>query len=159
MIIEIFADGIDRAHIALQNRHISCRGIVIKNDKILGEYWQTTDVFNLPGGGVEPNETFAQCCAREITEETGVIVTVGDQTCVVMEYFANETWESHFFRCNVISEDVNRQTLTEAEKQANLTIKWYDIYEFLGILENYTSQNPYGDNIHQRELIGLLNSI
>ena len=159
MIIEIFADGIDRAHIEAKNWHVSCRGVIVKDDLILAEYMQTSDVYNLPGGGIETKETFAECCVREVAEETGVIVKIIEPTCVVMEYFVDETWESHFFRCEVVSEDRNRQELTTAEKQAKLTVKWYDVYEFLSILESYSSKNPHGDNIHQRELIGLLNSI
>ena len=54
-------------------RH-ACRGIVIKDGKILLSYESNEDKYIIPGGGVEEGETFAECCAREIKEETGMIV-------------------------------------------------------------------------------------
>ena len=54
-------------------RH-ACRGIVIKDGKILLCYESNEDKYIIPGGGVEDNETLDDCCARELMEETGVRV-------------------------------------------------------------------------------------
>jgi len=159
MIIEIFADGLDRDHINLKKVHVSCRAIVVKAEKVLAEYLKKSDVFNLPGGGLEANETFEACVKREVLEETGITIKVLEPTCIVKEYFQDETWESHFFRCEDTFAPLKAALLTPEEQKLDLTWKWYDLYEFLGFLESYESTNPYGANIHQRELIGLLNSI
>ena len=44
------------------------------------EGYRTPDgspVWRLPGGGLEPHETLAECARREVLEETGIAVRVG----------------------------------------------------------------------------------
>src|SRR6188768_1898401 len=41
------------------------------------------DLWTVPGGRLERNETLAQAVAREVREETGLIVEVGALACVV----------------------------------------------------------------------------
>ena len=40
-------------------------------------------LWSVPGGKLEPRETLAQAVAREVREETGLIVEVGTLACVV----------------------------------------------------------------------------
>ena len=59
-------------------------------------------LWSIPGGKLEPRETLAQAVAREVREETGLIVEVGALACVVermgddyhfvlLDYFARVT--------------------------------------------------------------------
>jgi 8-oxo-dGTP diphosphatase len=59
-------------------------------------------LWSFPGGRLEPRETLAQAVAREVREETGLIVEVGTLACVVermaddyhfvlLDYFARVT--------------------------------------------------------------------
>ena len=59
-------------------------------------------LWSIPGGRLEPRETLAQAVAREVREETGLIVEVGTLACVVerfgddyhfvlLDYFARVT--------------------------------------------------------------------
>lgn len=59
---------------------VSGRGIVINNDndKILLNEFGGGEYYNIPGGGVNPGETVKQAVVREILEESGLNVTVGD---------------------------------------------------------------------------------
>ncbi len=54
--------------------------IIIKNDCILTlRYnYQSTDVFALPGGNPDPGETLVEALSRELREELGVEVKIGD---------------------------------------------------------------------------------
>ena len=40
-------------------------------------------LWSVPGGKLEPSETLAQAVAREVREETGLVVEVGPLACVV----------------------------------------------------------------------------
>ncbi len=62
----------------VKNEHIGAYGIIIENEEIIlvkkanGGYKGKLD---LPGGGIEHNETPAKALKREIMEEAGLIVT------------------------------------------------------------------------------------
>ena len=47
----------------------ACRGIVLKEDKILLTYEVNTDQWFIHGGGLESGETIKERCARELHEE------------------------------------------------------------------------------------------
>lgn len=158
MKIEIFGDGLDRSAIPAVTRHVSARGIVVKDGRILGLWRPKLDVYTLPGGGKEAAESLSACVEREVLEETGAIVQVGKETCVVIEYFRDSIWESHFFPCEATGRTGSSQ-LTAEESALGLEASWYDLYEFLQLLETHESTNPCGANIHQRELIGLMNTL
>ena len=52
--LEIIGDN----HFEKWTKHrIAARGIVISEDKILLTYEKSTDIYNIPGGGAEANET------------------------------------------------------------------------------------------------------
>ncbi len=54
------------------------RVLVIERAKPPGE-----GLWTVPGGRLERNETLAQAVAREVREETGLVVEVGPLACVV----------------------------------------------------------------------------
>ena len=67
--------------IILENRPRGFRasGIIVKNNKIslMRQIYKGEDFYNLPGGGLEDNETLEQTCKREIKEEFNINVKIG----------------------------------------------------------------------------------
>ena len=49
-------------------RH-ACRGILVKDGKVLLGYESNNNKYIIPGGGVENEETLEECCERELLEE------------------------------------------------------------------------------------------
>ena len=91
---------------------VSARGIVINNDKILLNEFGGGEYYNIPGGGVEPGETVKQAVVREILEEAGLNVTVGEMI-FALEYepnncnfiYGNKPQISLVFRCFLKGDD------------------------------------------------------
>lgn len=74
---------------------VAGRAVIRYGERLLlvtdGGYWYT------PGGRMEPGETLPECVAREVQEETGAEVTVGD-IVAVSEFLDPEAGE-HKVEC------------------------------------------------------------
>lgn len=53
----------------------------------------------LPGGGIEPGETPAEACARELLEEVNLIVDVGEEVLTLENLGSRE----HYFLTRLVS--------------------------------------------------------
>lgn len=63
----------------------------------LGGCWE------FPGGKREAGETFEQCLAREIREELGVEIAVGELFEEVSHVYPEKSVHLKFFRCQILS--------------------------------------------------------
>jgi 8-oxo-dGTP diphosphatase len=70
--------------------------------------------WEFPGGKCEPGESHQGCLGREMREELGCDVVVGDEIFTVSHEYADRTVELHFFRCELQGEPqpLLRQELT-----------------------------------------------
>ena len=55
-------------------RRPSVRGIIIKDGKVAMMHSLKYDYYKLPGGGMEPGESYEETLMREVQEESGLIV-------------------------------------------------------------------------------------
>ena len=62
----------------------------------LGGLWE------FPGGKREPNETFEQCLVREIREELGVEISVGELFESITHAYPEKTVHLKFFVCRLL---------------------------------------------------------
>jgi mutator protein MutT len=62
-------------------------------DAHLGGLWE------FPGGKREPDESFEVCLRRELREELGIEIKVGEQVEAVTQEYPEKTVHLQFFRC------------------------------------------------------------
>ena len=111
------------------------RGIVLRGNQILLSRETRTDWWLIPGGGQEPGETPAACCAREIREETGCLVRVGPHYLTLREHYEDWLYVSRYFVCEEAGwGDLG---LTEVERGRGLTPAWLPLSEALDIFGHH----------------------
>ncbi len=130
-----------------EKTRIGCRAIIIENGKILLSHELNTyaKMYLIPGGGLEDNETHAECCAREVLEETGYIVRIGKQLCTVNEHYKNTLFISHYFICDIIGE--GKPNLTETEIEHGVVPEWVDYNDSLRIFGEYEKYSEIDEEI------------
>jgi 8-oxo-dGTP pyrophosphatase MutT (NUDIX family) len=135
------------------NYREAVRAIVIKGSSILMMHNCKGD-YKLPGGGVEPGESYESALFREVEEETGyAVINIIEELGTTVErrldvYEQNKGFEmiSTYYSCNISDEYVGRN-LTEHEKILELEAEWVDIeYALLKntmILQSQQEINPW----------------
>ncbi|MFY7908829.1 MAG: NUDIX domain-containing protein [Emticicia sp.] len=107
--------------------HIRPAILIIENQRVLTMQYQYggQEVFNLPGGNLELGEHLSDALAREMQEELGIEVAVGELILVGEVYFEERKKHTlHLLFEGKITAGV--PTLNPAETSA-LAIKWLDV--------------------------------
>ncbi len=115
----------------------ACRGIVIDEDRILLSYETKTNQWMIPGGALEDDESEAECCVREIAEETGVKVEISHCLLEIDEYYENCKWVNKYFICKAIGTTEIKQTKREIE--VGMEPRWHSISKIKDIFSKHNS--------------------
>ena len=132
-----------------ERKRIAARGLITENGKVLLSYEKNTDVYMTPGGGLEDGESLEECCIRELSEETGYIVTPTKRFIVINEYCFETVYVSNYFICK--TERKGKQTLTDIEIEHGITPVWLDFDEAIKIFGSYKSKREDIASLYLRE--------
>lgn len=127
----------------------SCRGLVVKDGRLLLSYESDKAVYMSPGGGVEGDESLQECCARELLEETGLVVDVGEHFVTIKEYVFNELYISHYFLCSV--KGAGEKQLTPTEVAHGMEPRWVELEKAVEIFSKYPEKTPDHESLYLRE--------
>lgn len=137
-------------------RH-ACRGILVKDGKVLLGYESKNNKYIIPGGGVENEETLEECCERELLEETGMVVKALEHYLDIGELFLDWNHINHYFVCELV-EETGKLHLTEAEAKAGCVCVWKTLEEALEIFgryEDYHKASIADYGLYRREYFAL----
>ena len=127
----------------------SCRGLVVKDGKVLLSYERSKDVYMSPGGGIETGETMQECCVREILEETGFVVSVVEPFIKINEYVYNELYINNYFLCEIVGQ--GQQQLTPTEIEHGMEPVWVELERAVEIFSKYLEKTPDHESLYLRE--------
>lgn len=125
------------------------RGLVIEDGKILLTYEQNTGVYMSPGGGKEENESFEQCCVRELKEESGYDIVPCIPLLEIKEYCFDTCYDAHYFICEITGK--GERNLTPAEIEHGAVSIWLPIDEAFAIFSEYDSKTEDIRSLYMRE--------
>ena len=128
------------------------RGLMVRGDEILMSYEEGNDIWEIPGGGLEDGEDHIECCAREVLEETGMIVNVGEHVLTVTEYYDEARMIHRYFICDIIGK--GEMNPTEYERKVNAHPVWIKFEELLPILKNGADADEKTNDNHRIYLRG-----
>lgn len=151
--IEIFGEERDPQYKYLRE---GCRGIIVRDGKILLSYEKEVDQYLIPGGGLEEGESLSDCCIRELAEECGAVVNVKNHYLTLEEYYHEYYFRSNYFVCEITGEC--ERSLTEEEKGRGLVPVWKDFDEAIAIFaaaEQYKETNEMRYGAYYREWLAL----
>jgi 8-oxo-dGTP diphosphatase len=102
-----------------------------RSTAVLANLWE------FPGGRVEPDETDADALAREIDERLGVAIEVGQMISYVRHPYEHYTVDLHLYECRLLT--------PELQTRAVQAFRWissdeFDDYEFAPADEASMSQ-------------------
>jgi mutator protein MutT len=86
-----------------------------RSQDTFGGYWE------FPGGKKRDDETFERCAAREVREELGIEIVVGEKFFEIRKEYDNRLIWLHFYLCSHLSGDPRPIDCTD--------VRWVDVEE------------------------------
>lgn len=133
----------------------ACRGIVLKDGMILMTRESLDDQYMIPGGGMEQGETWSECAAREVAEETGYVVDPYECVLEIDEYYEEVRYITRYYLCSITGQ--TDRHLTEREIAAGSEPVWMDAEEMTEIFSHHEdyAANEMKRGLYQREYSAL----
>lgn len=138
-------------------KHIryASRAIIIKNSMILLSYASKEDLWMIPGGGMENDETAMMTAIREVKEETGHVIKSSEAFLEIDEYYDDFKYVTYYVFGDVVG--LEKPSLTPVEQDEKLESRWLPIKKANEIFANYQNyaKEKFHSGIYLREVKAL----
>jgi 8-oxo-dGTP pyrophosphatase MutT (NUDIX family) len=123
------------------------RAIIVRDGRIATQKGDEGD-YKLLGGGMDPGESFSEALAREVQEESGLLVCpetirgIGEMLEVRADRFEERTryvCHSYFYYCEV-KEEMGSTSMTESEIAKGYHLEWADPREIIESSRNFPDE-------------------
>lgn len=162
-ILEHMAEPVKKIKIIGENHfekackiRVACRGLILKDDKILLSFETKNNQYMIPGGGLENGESEQDCCKRELAEETGLLVAASEPVLQIDEFYEEWDFKSLYFICRITGE--TERHLTEREQQVGMETRWIPVRDAVAIFSkynDYTKSDEMRQGMYLREYTAL----
>ena len=157
MIIEIFEANLEAKDVRHLIPRKGARAILKSDQTFVLLYHKNWNLYTLPGGGIEKDETPLEALKREVLEETGFEVENVIETITLKEYFFDSIWEHHFFYAETKGSPQTLK-LTKEEETSGLSVVMKTYEEVLEIFSQHETNHLHAEAIYQREFLGFIHS-
>ncbi len=127
----------------------ACRGIVLREGKLLLSHETGSGLWMIPGGGMEPGEDEASCCVREVAEETGFLIEPSPCALVIEEYIFDLKHVNRYYFGRVTGQCP--RNLTEREAKAGMEPRWLPLKEAKAVFAAAPGEHPMLKMLYRRE--------
>ena len=148
--IEIYGDNYSGSWTRTRT---ACRGIVLREGKLLLSHETGSGLWMIPGGGLEPGEDEASCCVREVLEETGYRIETSACALVIEEFVLDLKHVNRYYFGRVT--DRCQRRLTERDAQAGMEPRWLSVEEAKAVFRSYTGAHTMLRSLYRREYTAL----
>ncbi len=132
---------------------IACRGIVLREGKLLLSHETGSGLWMIPGGGLEPGEEETACCIREVAEETGFLIRPSECALVIEEYIFDLRHVNRYYFGTVTGEC--ERNLTEREAKAGMEPRWLTVAEAKAVFAACPGDHAMLKMLYRRESAAL----
>lgn len=135
----------------LWHERVAARAVIVRDGKVALMHARRDDYYKLPGGGVDPDESVEEACIREVREETGLRVRLGERVGETIELRSGHGLKqrSICFLAAVVSE--GEPELEEGERAEGFVMEWVPVGEAVARIQNNQKKRYQGPFIRARD--------
>ncbi len=144
--------GLEEQEVSEWDERRAARCILRRGDKVAMLFLEEFGYHKLPGGGVEEGESVRQALKREVKEEVGSTIDIGEEVAKLTSYKTQQATEHSSIFFLATEKESGEPEYTEAEQKEGYRPEWHSLDESIKILESENPSHYIAQFINARDL-------